>query len=157
MCWVVSSSLERRPASLQTLLCLSLHTAENQAAGDTHVVSCENMHRVCTELASQITVRNAYHAINMLASHLNSIICAEISASGSLNGLKFNKIHKGCLLWQRGACKQPVFLTLPRLSLMSSGNASALHNASSSSSSIVRTPGFLCARGRVHNYCNTSV
>lgn len=37
-----------------------------------------------------------------------------------------------------------MFLTLPRLSLMSSGNASALHNASSRSSSIVRTPGFLC-------------
>ena len=154
MCWVASSSLERRPASLQTLLCLSLHTAENQAAGDTHVVLCENMHKVCTELASRIIVRNVYHAINMLASHLNSIICAE--ASGSLNGLKFNKIRKGCLLWQRGAYKQPVFLTLPRLSLMSSGNASALHNASSSSSSIVCTPGFLCARGRVHNYCNTS-
>ena len=148
MYWVANSSLERRPASLQILLYLSLHTAENQAAGDTHVVLYENMHKVCT-------VGSVYHAMNMLASHLNSIICAE--ASRSLNGFKFSKIRKGCLLWQRGACKQPVFLTLPRLSLMSSGNASALHNASSSSSSIVRTPGFLCARGRVHNYCNTSV
>lgn len=72
-CWIANLSLERRPASLQILLCLFLHIAENQAAGDTHGVD--------TELACEFAARPVYHAINLLLSHPNYIICVEISAS----------------------------------------------------------------------------
>ena len=56
-CWVANLSLKRRPASLQILPCLSLHIAENQAAGgDTHGGARwqETSHRVDTELASEL-------------------------------------------------------------------------------------------------------
>ena len=83
-CWVANLSLKRRPASLQIPLCLSLHIAENQAAGgDAHGGARwqETSHRVDTELASEFAARPVYHAINLLSSHPNSIICVEISAS----------------------------------------------------------------------------